>query len=279
MRYAVRPGDSLSRIAAAHGITLQQILAANPQFQANPNRVRVGDVLEIPETAARPPAAPGVTPPTTSTGDTTLGDLSSKYETGARGPGTVSSGIGDAGGVSYGSYQMTSRNGGTVGRFVSMPDFPWRDQFFGLTPGTPPFTAQWKAIASAEAAAFQVAQHRYIKQTHFDVLVASVLSKDGLAIVTRSGAVQDCVWSTAVQHGPNTTVVHLALDAVRRQGLTADAAEYDRALIKAIYAERGRRNAGGKLVYFANNSAEVQRGVAQRFVDEERDALRMLDRG
>src|SRR5882672_5967035 len=126
MRYAVRPGDSLSRIAAAHGITLQQILAANPQFQANPNRVRAGDVLEIPETAARPPIASGVTPPTTSTGGTTLGDLSSKYETGGRGPGTVSSGIGDAGGVSYGSYQMTSRNGGTVGRFVSMPDFPWR---------------------------------------------------------------------------------------------------------------------------------------------------------
>jgi len=35
-----------------------------------------------------------------------LGDLSSKYETGGNGPTTVSSGKGDAGGVSYGSYQM-----------------------------------------------------------------------------------------------------------------------------------------------------------------------------
>ena len=44
-----------------------------------------------------------------------LGQLSEKYETGRRGPGTVSGGQGDAGGVSYGSYQMTSiPNGGTV---------------------------------------------------------------------------------------------------------------------------------------------------------------------
>jgi hypothetical protein len=173
---------------------------------------------------------------------------------------------------------MTSKNGGTVGRFVSMPDFPWRDQFAGLKPGTSEFTAKWKAIASAEPAAFQAAQHGYIKQTHFDVLVANVLSQDGFAVGARSSALQDVVWSTAVQHGPNTPVVHRALDATRRQGLAPDGRDFDRPLITAIYAERGRRNPDGTLVYFSRNSIAVQQGVAQRFVDEERDALQMFDR-
>jgi murein DD-endopeptidase MepM/ murein hydrolase activator NlpD len=271
MQYTVRSGDSLSAIAARHGITLAQLLAANPRLQSNPSRLVVGDVLEVPDPATSRPATPR------AADDTTLGKLSERFETGGRGPGTVSTGIGDAGGVSYGSYQMTSRGGGTVGRFVSLADFPWREQFLGLTPGTPPFTERWKAIALAEPQAFHAAQHTYIKRTHFDVLAANVLERDGLVITTRSRAVQDAVWSTAVQHGPNTGVIHLALVAISQQGVTPDVAGFDRALITAIYAERGRRNPEGLLVYFANNSAAVQAGVARRFVDEERDALRMLD--
>lgn len=274
MQYTVRSGDSLSMIALAHGITPSQLVAANPRLRADPDHLLIGDVLEIPGPASRPPGAPLVPPPLD---DITLGKLSEQYETGGRGPGTVSSGVGDAGGVSYGSYQMTSRNGGTVGWFVSMPDFPWRDKFRDLIPGTPAFTDVWKAIAATEPQAFHAAQHRFIKATHFDMLVASVLETDRLTIVTRSRALQDVVWSTAVQHGPNTAVVHRAIAPVRQQGLTPEAPGFDRALIIAIYAERGRRNAEGQLVYFANNSPVVQHGVARRFLAEERDALRMLD--
>ena len=43
---------------------------------------------------------------------------------------TVSGGVGDAGGVSNGSNQMTSVNGGAVEWFVSHPDFPWRGEAF-----------------------------------------------------------------------------------------------------------------------------------------------------
>jgi type VI secretion system (T6SS) spike protein VgrG3/LysM domain-containing protein len=271
MRYTVRSGDSLSTIAAAHGMTLSQLLAANPRFRASSDQLVVGDVLELPDTATPPPA------PAPVTDDVTLGKLSEQFETGGRGPGTVSTGVGDAGGVSYGSYQMTSRNGGTVGQFVSIPDFPWHEKFLGLTPGTPAFTECWKSVAVAEPRAFYAAQHAYIKRTHFDVLAANVLNRDGLVVTTRSRAVQDAVWSTAVQHGPNTGVVHEALVSVRQQGFTPDAADFDRALIKAIYAERERRNTDGELVHFASDSAAVQDSVARRFVVEERDALQMLD--
>jgi hypothetical protein len=57
--YDVKPGDTLSGIAAHFGITLQKLLEANQQIQ-NPDLVVVGQKINIPGTA---PAAP-VTPAT-----------------------------------------------------------------------------------------------------------------------------------------------------------------------------------------------------------------------
>jgi hypothetical protein len=182
--------------------------------------------------------------------------------------------------VSYGSYQMTSRpNGGTVARFVAAATFPWRARFADLVPGGPEFSAAWKALTAEAQDAFFEAQHAFIKRTHFDPLVAKVAADDGLDLTLRAPAVQDVVWSTAVQHGPNTPAVHRAIVAAGgAPSLQPVALERDRRLIVAIYAERGRRSADGNLVYFARNSKAVQDGVARRFRDEERDALSMLDR-
>ena len=279
MQYTIRSGDTLSRIAAAHGMTLQALLDANPQYRDRPGVIHVGDVVLIPSGAA--PGLAEAAPAAFAAPEVgwTLGSLSSKYETGGRGPGTVSSGIGDAGGVSYGSYQMTSRpSGGTVARFVADAAFPWRARFAGLAPGSGAFSAQWQALATEASDAFSEAQHAFIKRTHFDPLVGKVAAEDGLDVAQRAPAVQDAVWSTAVQHGPNTPVVHRAIVAAGgAQALQPAERERDRQLIIAIYAERGRRSDAGNLVYFARNSKAVQEGVARRFRDEQRDALRMLD--
>jgi len=53
-----------------------------------------------------------------------LGALSAEFESGGRGPGTVSSGKGDPGGVSYGIYQLSSK-AGTVAGFLSGEGAPW----------------------------------------------------------------------------------------------------------------------------------------------------------
>ncbi len=45
--YTVRPGDTLSRIAARFGVTVAQILEANPQIQ-DPDRIQVGQEIVIP---------------------------------------------------------------------------------------------------------------------------------------------------------------------------------------------------------------------------------------
>lgn len=45
--YTVKKGDTLSAIAKKYGITLQELLAANPQIK-NPNLIKVGQVIKIP---------------------------------------------------------------------------------------------------------------------------------------------------------------------------------------------------------------------------------------
>lgn len=286
MTYTIKPGDTLSKIARLNGCSLDQLLKANPQI-SDPNKIRVGDVVTLPNGVAdlmtdntRPlpqilPAAPPAKAAAGALGEALadmLGELSAKYETGGRGPGTVSTGSGDPGGVSYGSYQMATKMG-TVARFVGQTGFQWARDFQGLTPGTAPFTACWKRIATDQTDAFQRAQHAFIKKSHYDLLAAKILAEDGLDVNTRSRALQDVVWSTAVQHGGATSMIHKAIANV--QGKPSDA-DYDKKLIRAIYAERGRRKPDGNLAYFSKSSPSVQSGVAKRFKNEEQDALAML---
>ena len=301
MTYIVKPGDNLSRIATRNGVTLAQLLQANPQIK-DPNRISAGDTINLPDSATGVPAgstddtkplpaiSAAATSASTSASSTTtastaeasgalgtalafeLGILSAKYETGGRGPGTVSSGAGDPGGVSYGSYQMATKTG-TAKRFVTQSDFPWLQDFQSLTPGTPDFSACWKRIAAAQTDDFQKCQHEYIKRTHYDLLVAKILGDDSVDINTRTSTLMNVVWSTAVQHGPGTPIVHRA--CVTLSCKPSDPG-YDEQLIRAIYAERGRKKPDGNLAYFGKSSPSVQAGVANRFKNELQDALSML---
>jgi len=46
-QYAVKQGDTVSRIARKHGISEKQLVAANPALKKNPDRLRIGQSLEI----------------------------------------------------------------------------------------------------------------------------------------------------------------------------------------------------------------------------------------
>jgi hypothetical protein len=59
--YTVRAGDTLARIAARFGVSVQVIMAANPQI-TNPDRIYIGQRITIPKGSAQPPTpAPGTT--------------------------------------------------------------------------------------------------------------------------------------------------------------------------------------------------------------------------
>lgn len=57
--YTVRPGDTLWEIAHRFGLSLQELIAANPQIE-NPDLIRVGEVIRIPH---RKPIIPPHWPP------------------------------------------------------------------------------------------------------------------------------------------------------------------------------------------------------------------------
>ena len=62
MPHTVKRGETLSKIAKAHKITLAQLLDANPQFKSHPDIVQIGDVLTIPGDEAAPPPQPIAAP-------------------------------------------------------------------------------------------------------------------------------------------------------------------------------------------------------------------------
>jgi len=67
-QYEIQPGDTLSEIAQANGMTVDQLLAANPQI-TDPNMIYAGQGLNIPSTPATMPPTT-TTPPTTKKKDT-----------------------------------------------------------------------------------------------------------------------------------------------------------------------------------------------------------------
>jgi len=50
MTYVVKAGDTLSKIASRNGITLAQLLQFNPSIK-NPNKISVGDKINLPDTS------------------------------------------------------------------------------------------------------------------------------------------------------------------------------------------------------------------------------------
>jgi hypothetical protein len=199
-----------------------------------------------------------------------LGKLSEKYESGNRGPGTVSTGKGDPGGVSYGTYQLASK----VGRADAFVKRYYPEQFKGLKGGTPEFTKKWKDLAAREPKGLHANEHAYIKETHYDPQAKKLQKELGLDAGKRSAAFRDVVWSVAVQHGPNTNLIVTAVKPLAKDGKLDGVT--DEAMIRAIYAERGRKDKDGKLVHFRRVSDDWIPGLTRRFENELKDALEML---
>lgn len=75
--HIVQPGDSLWSISQAHGCSLQDLLAANPQI-SNPNNISVGSRINLPENCQQestPPPTPPGAPPIQVENDQSLPDM------------------------------------------------------------------------------------------------------------------------------------------------------------------------------------------------------------
>jgi len=202
--------------------------------------------------------------------DEPLGKLSEKYESGGRGPGTVSTGKGDPGGVSYGTYQLASK----IGRADQFVQKYYPDEFKGLKGGTDEFTKKWKELAEKDPKGLHANEHAFIKETHYDPQVKKLERDLKLDVTKRSAALRDAVWSVAVQHGPNTDVIVTAVKPLVKDAKLEDVT--DEAILRAVYAERGRKDKDGKLVHFRRVADDLIPALSRRFENELKDALEML---
>lgn len=123
-----------------------------------------------------------------------LGEIAEIYE--GSGPGTISSGTGDEGGVSYGTYQLSTARG-VLNEYLKQSAYA--DNFKGLVPNTSTFNAEWRRLAATDNG-FSKDQWQFIKQTHYAPELAA-LKASGLDLYERGPAVQEAIWSTAVQYG------------------------------------------------------------------------------
>jgi len=201
-----------------------------------------------------------------------LGALSARYESNGN-PGSI--GHDSTGGWSYGTYQIAT----LTGTFTDFMNF-LRKQYPALaqpldaaggptaaTSGTQQFQAAWKSEAQQSAAQFQQAQHDYIQTTHYDVQVAKLQANFGLDVNQRSRALQNAVWSMAVQMGNVTQTIFRNV----LKNVSSVASMDDAQLIPLLYAERSKVD-----VYFAASTPKVKASVLNRFQQEQNDALQML---
>lgn len=196
-----------------------------------------------------------------------LGQTSALFETGGRGAGAISSGIGDFGGKSYGAYQLSSKVG-TLQDFVKNGGYA--DKLTARA-GSREFDEQWKALAENDPA-FAQAQHDYIQRTHYDKAAES-LKGEGIDLSGRGKAVQDMLWSTSVQFGAgNATKGKGGAGIVAKALGGRDAASMsDAEIIEAVQNYKLVNNDQ----LFASSSAKVRAGTAKR-ASAERDKLLAL---
>jgi hypothetical protein len=209
-----------------------------------------------------------------------LGQTSEKYESGGKGPGTINAynggAGGDLGGASYGTYQLASflpavmstgrarpsAKNSPVIQFLNNSKF--KDKFAGLEPATAAFDAKWKEIATTNAADFKKEQHDYIQKKYYDVAVAN-LQRQGLDMTKYGPAVQDLIWSGAVQFGPANT--RAFTEALRDKSTLTD---------KDIVTLVSEWKINNVTTLFKSSSASIQAGVKSRYQSEKQALLNLI---
>ncbi|MDQ8049487.1 peptidoglycan-binding domain-containing protein [Luteibacter sp.] len=198
-----------------------------------------------------------------------LGDTSALFESQGS-AGTVSLGVGDHGGASYGIYQLSSK-AGTAQEFVNQSSYA--SDFHGLQPGSEAFNNAWKKVAE-DHADFGAEQQQFIKRTHVDPVTSSLAAR-GIDISARGPAVQDMVWSMSVQYRANTPS-RIERGINEAYGAGADLSTLsDADIVRAVQQS--------KLVHvnqdFASSAPTVRQGVETRIRAEESALVRLAETG
>lgn len=207
-----------------------------------------------------------------------IGALSRRFESGTdllSGVGAI--GYDTNGGTSYGIYQISSRQG-SMDQFLKFldtkkPDWAARLRSSGNanTGGVDgAFPREWKAIAKEAPEEFAALQHEFIRERYFEPACAMIKDETGIDIHNEPKALQEMVWSMAVQHGVGgaVSIFKRALgDLAVKDTETAEVSKQN--IVERVYAIRSKK--------FASSSDRVRQAVIRRFEQEKALVLAGLE--
>ena len=214
--------------------------------------------------------------------DTPLGRLAAQFESASKGIAAI--GYDRHGGTSYGKYQISSR-AGTMKKFIEYckteaPDIAEQLEKSGgsLNPGgrQGKMPSAWIAIAQKQPDRFEALQDKFIKTSHFEPAMRTIAEKTGINRDEMPFALQEVVFSTAVQHGVEGAgrIISRAMGQVGQEQLNPDitdpkalAAAHE-ILIRKIYDSRSGQ--------FQSSTQTVQANVKTRLQEEMSLAISML---
>jgi len=199
-----------------------------------------------------------------------LGSLAAQFESGKAGISAI--GYDRVGGTSYGKYQIASRVG-TMNKFLAFLDKEAPDIAQQLRDAGPANTGSrrgkmpdvWQRIAAEQPARFEALQEKFIHDSHYAPALDAVIKAAGIDPASLSPAMQEVLWSTAVQHGP-TGAARIFNRAASRGGF--DDMQAERKLIDSVYAIRAEQ--------FGSSTEQVRMAVRNRLRQEKALALAML---
>jgi hypothetical protein len=236
--------------------------------EAAPDREKAPPVESDPKPPESRPAETAVAqnePPVT-------GELSSRFESARHGVAEI--GFDRMGGTSYGSYQIASKVG-SMDRFLDFLEKEAPQWASRLREAGPANTGsaqgampdEWRAIASESPEKFEKLQHQFVTRTHYDTALGKIHSATGLDLSGLPNAVQEVLFSTAVQHGPTgaARIFERALNAFPGGKMLNTALN---SVIDAVYDERKEQ--------FSGSTPIVRRSVQNRLENEKQVALSML---
>ena len=172
----------------------------------------------------------------------TITSVSKQYESSGD-CSTVSTGSGDLGGISYGSYQLSS-NAGSVDSFLDFaqnyPDDALAN--YGRTlaqyeVNSQEFINTWEEIGQADPDGFGELQDAYAMEVYYNPSCIK-LQANYYNVSTKSIAMKACVFSRAIQYGSGN-MVELFNNACQRLGYDnlsyVDDARFDYNMIASVY--------------------------------------------
>jgi len=202
-----------------------------------------------------------------------LGSLAAQFESGKDGISAI--GYDRVGGTSYGKYQIASRVG-TMNGFLTFLDTEAPDIAKQLRAAGPVNTGSrrgnmpdvWQKIAAEQPARFEALQEKFIHDSHYAPALDAVTRSAGIDPAKLSPAMQEVLWSTAVQHGPAGAA--RIFNRAASKG-SFDTMHAERKLIDNVYAIRAEQ--------FGSSTEQVRSAVRNRLRQEKALALAMVKPG